>query len=245
MHDNNYSHSEVYDLSVTSLNAFMVKVFGWLFFGLMLTAATSFIFINSIASGADAAISLASNSAFYFGLLIAQLILVFALSRSIQRIGAFTAKLMYSVYAILNGITISFIIMMYIGMGSGHAVTQAFLMASVFFGVMCIYGYFTKADLTSLGRILMMGLIAIIITMVINVFLGSSSMDFIISIIGLAIFIGLTAYDVQKIKNHYYHYAANSGEEMASKTAIFGALTLYLDFINMFLFILRILGRRR
>jgi len=238
MNDDNYNVNS-YELSA-SLNAFMTKVFGWLFMGLLLTAATSFIFISMLADETSLAFGLFANPAFFIVVVVAELILVFALSRTLTKIQAGTAKLMYGVYAVLNGITLSYILLVY----AGAAVTQAFLMAAVFFGVMCLYGWFTKSDMTSVGRLLTVGLIVLILAMVINMFMGSGTLDLIVCLAGVAIFVGLTAYDVQKIKNQYYTYAAASGEEMASKTAIMGALALYLDFINMFIFILRILGRR-
>jgi len=239
MYDDDYNRDNSY-ASTESLNAFMTKVFGWLFLGLLLTVAASLLFIGMLADETSIAYSLFSGMGFFFAMIIAELVLVFALSATIHKIGAGAARLMYGVYAVVNGITLSYIILMY----AGADVTQAFLMAAVFFGVMCLYGYFTKSDMTSLSRILTIGLICLIVAMLVNMFVGSSTMDFIVCLAGLAIFVGLTAVDVQKIKTRYYAQAAATGEEMASKTAIMGALQLYLDFINMFIFILRLLGRR-
>ena len=231
--DNSYASAE-------SFNAFMTKVFGWLFLGLLLTAAASLFFIGMLADETSIAYALFGNMGFFIAMIIAELVLVFALSATIHKIGAGLSKLMYAVYAVVNGITLSYIILMY----ASAVVTQAFLMAGVFFGVMCLYGYFTKSDMTSLSRILSIGLVCLIVPMLINMFIGSRTMDFIVCLAGLAIFVGLTAVDVQKIKTQYFAQAAATGEEMAKKTAIMGALKLYLDFINMFIFILRLLGRR-
>ena len=213
MYDDDYNQNNSY-ASAESLNAFMTKVFGWLFLGLLLTTVASLAFIGALADETSIAYSLFSHLGFFFAMIIAELMLVFALSATIHKIGA------------------------------GAAVTQAFLMAAVFFGVMCLYGYFTKSDMTNLGRILTIGLLCLVVAMLINMFVGSGAMDFIVCLAGLAIFVGLTAVDVQKIKTQYFAQAAATGEEMASKTAIMGALKLYLDFINMFIFILRLLGRR-
>jgi len=239
MYDDDYNQNNSY-ASAESLNAFMTKVFGWLFLGLLLTTVASLAFIGALADETSIAYSLFSHLGFFFAMIIAELVLVFALSATIHKIGAGAAKLMYGVYAVINGITLSYIILMY----AGAAVTQAFLMAAVFFGVMCLYGYFTKSDMTNLGRILTIGLLCLVVAMLINMFVGSGAMDFVVCLAGLAIFVGLTAVDVQKIKTQYFAQAAATGEEMASKTAIMGALKLYLDFINMFIFILRLLGRR-
>ena len=236
--DNNYNANGTYEASVTALNEFMVKVFGWLFLGLIATAVTSFLFIGSLVNESSLAFRLFANPIFFFGIIIAELGIVVYLSRAINKISAGTAKMMYAVYAVLNGVTLSYIILAY----AGADVTQAFIMAALFFGVMCMYGYFTKSDMTSLGRVLMVGLIVLIAAMVINMFIGSATMDFVVCVAGLMLFVGLTAYDVQKIKIQYYTYVAGSGEEAAARTAIYGALKLYLDFINMFLFILRLLG---
>ena len=240
MYDDDYNRDGAYEISAESVNAFMTKVFGWLFMGLLLTAASSFAFISMLADENSLARALFVNPVFFFVMVIAEFALVISLSRSLQRLRAGTAKLMYGVYAVVNGITLSYILIMY----AGAVVTQAFLMAAVFFGVMCLYGYLTKSDMTSLGRLLTVGLIVLVIAMVVNMFIGSGAVDYIICIAGLALFVGLTAYDVQKIKTQYFAYAAGAGEEAASKTAVVGALALYLDFINMFIFILRILGRR-
>ena len=240
LYDDDFKPQEVYETSAASLNAFMVKVFGWLFAGLLLTAAASFLFIAALTDENGLARGLFANPVFFFLMVILEFVLVISLSRTLQKIKSSTAKLMYAAYAVVNGITLSYILLMY----AGTAVTQAFLMAALFFGVMCLYGYLTKSDMTSLGKVLTAGLIVLVVAMMINMFIGSGALDYVVCLAGVALFVGLTAYDVQKIKNHYYHYAASSGEEVASKTAIVGALTLYLDFINMFIFILRILGRR-
>jgi uncharacterized protein len=141
-------------------------------------------------------------------------------------------------YSVLNGITLSLIFYTY----TASSIAFVFFISAAFFGFMSVYGLVTKTDLTSLGSLLFMGLIGIIIASVVNIFLRSSGLNWLISFVGVAVFLGLTAYDSQKIKNIHFSFAGTNKEKNVS---IIGALTLYLDFINLFLFILRILGRRR
>jgi len=151
---------------------------------------------------------------------------------------ASTAQTTFWVFASLMGISLSSIFLTY----TGASITRVFFITSITFGAMSLYGYTTKRDLTKLGSFLMMGLIGIIVASVVNMFLKSTMMDFVISILGVLIFVGLTAYDTQKIKNMYV--ASDTGELMGKK-AVMGALTLYLDFINLFIMLLRLFGQRR
>jgi hypothetical protein len=151
---------------------------------------------------------------------------------------ASSAQTTFWVFASLMGLSLSSILLVYTGM----SVTRVFFICSATFGAMSIYGYTTKRDLTKLGSFLMMGLIGIIIASVVNIFMKSSMMYFVISILGVLIFVGLTAYDTQKIKNMY---AASDTGEIMGKKAVMGALTLYLDFINLFIMLLRLFGQRR
>ena len=237
MNSNSYLSAEA-----AALNSFMTKVFVWMFAGLLLTSGISFMFAAAVISNETAA-QVANNPIFLIALVIAEFALVIKLSRSLDRLSEFAAKAMFLVYAGLNGLTISYVFFAY----TASDVTRAFIYAAVFFGVMAAYGYFTKADLTRAGNILTVGLITIIIASVINVFLRSGGLDFLICLAGVGIFVGLTAWDVQRIKSNYYGlYAAGAqNEAMVSKIAVFGALRLYLDFVNLFLYILRLLGRRR
>jgi FtsH-binding integral membrane protein len=147
--------------------------------------------------------------------------------------------MMFLVYSALNGMTLSMIFLVY----TSDSILNTFIVSSAMFGAMSAFGYITKRDLTSVGSFFMMGLFGIIIASVVNIFLDSSALNFAISIIGVFVFIGLTAYDTQKIKSLYASTAHS--HELASNVSIIAALTLYLDFINLFLFILRLLGRRK
>jgi len=201
--------------------------------GLLITAVVAFAI-------ADYAPHLLQNIVLVWGILIAQIILVIALAAAVWRLSFGVAALIFVVYAALTGFSLSGIVLYY-DLGT---LTQAFLSATALFAVMSIVGLTTKADLTKLGTYLIIGLVGIIIAMFINFFLRSNTFDFIISIIGVIIFTGLTAYDTQKIAR----LAADpriqgDGSQLAGKLSILGALTLYLDFLNLFLFLLRIFGR--
>ena len=201
--------------------------------GLLITAVVAFAI-------ADYAPHLLQNIVLVWGILIAQIILVIALATAVWRLSFGAAALIFVVYAALTGFSLSGIVLYY-DLGT---LTQAFLSATALFAVMSIVGLTTKADLTKLGTYLIIGLVGIIIAMFINFFLRSNTFDFIISIIGVIIFTGLTAYDTQKIAR----LAADpriqgDGSQLAGKLSILGALTLYLDFLNLFLFLLRIFGR--
>ena len=219
------------------VNHFMRGVFGWMFLGLLLTTISSLGFLAAL----SAVPAIADNfSMLMIMFVVAQLGLVIALSAAINKLSLGTARLMYVVYSILTGFTLSSIFIVYVA----DTIFLAFAMAAVFFAIMAVFGYTTQSDLTSAGKLLFAGLIAIIIAMVINIFIGSDQLTFIISIGGVAVFSGLTAYHVQRLKTEFYQYAAEGGPEVAGKLSILGALSLYLAFINLFLSILRLLGRR-
>ncbi len=224
------------------LNKFIAKVYGWMFLGLITTAIIAAVigigvytnyFINSFV------VSLASGGIYV--LLIAEVALVWILSANISKMKASTAKFMFLLYSVMNGVSIG-IICLTVDIST---VYKAFLMTAVTFGVMSLYGYKTKSDLTKAGNIFKMGLIGLIVISVLNIFLKSSGLDWIICIIGMAVFLGLTAYDTKKIKQFYYNGLNNFDQATISKIAIIGALELYLDFINLFLYILRIFSRER
>ena len=216
------------------LNHFMRGVFGWMFLGLLLTTVASIAFLAIMPAIID----------IYFMLMImfvvAQFGLVITLSAAINKLSLGAARGLYILYSVLTGFTLSSIFIVYVA----ETIFLAFIMAAIFFAIMAVFGYTTEADLTSAGRIFFAGLIAIIIAMIVNFFLQSSQLDFIISVGGVAVFSGLTAYRVQDLKNQFYQHAAEGGPEVAGKISILGALGLYLAFINLFLFLLRILGRR-
>lgn len=211
------------------------KVYGWMTIGLILTGIMAWYISNS----PDISNMIFKSKYIWFGLIIAQLGVVIVLSAALQRMSAGLATVLFILYSVLTGVTLSVIFVVYpIG-----AISNAFFTASGMFLAMSLYGTFTKRDLTSWGTFLTMGLIGIFIAMIVNIFLKSSLMDFVISCIGVLVFTGLTAYDTQKLRA--------LGSEMDMKDAsgvrrmvILGALTLYLDFINLFLMLLRLFGGR-
>ena len=172
-------------------------------------------------------------------MIIGELLLVGALSKMVNRVSATTAMAMFIGYSVMNGVTISFIFFVYT-MGS---IASTFFITAATFAAMSAIGYFTKKDLTSLGNILTMALIGLIIASIVNIFLKSDMLYWIATYAGVLIFTGLTAYDTQKIKE--MNIIGNAGTDEDKKEAIMGALTLYLDFINLFLFLLRIFGGRK
>ena len=210
----------------------MRKVYTWMTLALLITGVTAF----GVASSPTLFISL---SKMMWGLIIAELALVFILSGAINRLSLGTATLMFIGYSVLNGAMLSSIFLVYEPM----VIAKVFFITAGTFGAMAVYGYTTKKDLTSMGKILFMALIGLIIATVVNMFLKSPGFDYILSYIGVAIFIGLTAWDSQKIKEMLQtQYDMSEG---AQKLALLGALTLYLDFINLFLYLLRIFGNNR
>ena len=211
----------------------MRSVYLKMFLALLVTAATSFV----VLAQQSFLIYMLNNQWVYWGLLIAELVLVFSVSARLNKISTTTANLMFYAYSILNGIVLSVIFMIY----TSGSIAQTFLITAGVFGAMSAYGYFTKSDLTKFGSFLMMALIGLIVFVVVNMFLASSTLDWIISFAGVAIFIGLTAWDTQKIKTMMaYSDGTNIG-----KIATIGALSLYLDFINLFLYLLRFFGASR
>ena len=210
----------------------MRKVYTWMTLALLITGVTAF----GVASSPTLFMSL---SKMMWGLIIAELALVFILSGAINRLSLGTATLMFIGYSVLNGAMLSSIFLVYEPM----VIAKVFFITAGTFGAMTVYGYTTKKDLTSMGKILFMALIGLIIATVVNMFLKSPGFDYILSYIGVAIFIGLTAWDSQKIKEMLQtQYDMSEG---AQKLALLGALTLYLDFINLFLYLLRIFGNNR
>ncbi len=177
----------------------------------------------------------------FFVLIIAELGMVFFLSARISKIQATTATSLFLGYAFLNGLTLSMIFLAY----TSSSIASTFFITAGMFGAMAIYGLVTKRDLSGLGSFLFMGLVGIIIASIVNIFLKSSSLYWVISLLGVFIFVGLTAYDVQKIKKIGEDGIMDQGEVMVRKGAIMGALTLYLDFINLFLMLLRFFGGSR
>ncbi|MBW1703974.1 MAG: Bax inhibitor-1/YccA family protein [Deltaproteobacteria bacterium] len=219
------------------VNDFVRSVYNWMGIGLALTGFMAFY-----VSSSPAMIRLIfGNPIIFFVLIFAELGMVFAISGMVNRMSAGTATSLFVIYSALNGVTLSFIFLAYT---RTSIFSTFFICAGTFIGC-SIYGWATKKDLTSWGGFLMMGLIGIIIASLVNIFIQSSAMSIIISYIGVLVFVGLTAYDTQKIKNMAMTQPAGLNNAVVRKGAILGALSLYLDFINLFLMLLRIFGQTR
>ncbi len=228
------------------LRAYMLKVYNYMATGVLLTGIIALISfkLSAVTDSTGAIVSLTSfgNTIFFSGwkwlVMLAPLGIVFYMSFGINKMSSSKAQTVFWVFAALMGLSLSWILMVY----TSTSIARVFFITSATFGAMSLYGYTTKRDLTKLGSFLFMGLIGIIIASLVNMFLQSSMMYFVISILGVLIFVGLTAYDTQKIKNMY---SASDTIEISGKKAIMGALTLYLDFINLFIMLLRLFGQRR
>ena len=219
------------------VNDFVRSVYNWMFIGLGLTGVIALYVSNS-----DTVKSLVyGNSIIFYGLIIAELALVFSISGLVNKMSAFTATMLFVIYSALNGVTLSFIFLVY----TRESIVSTFFICSATFLACSIYGWTTKKDLTSWGGFFVMGLIGIIIASLVNMFIRSSAVNTIISYIGVIVFVGLTAYDTQKLKNMALTQPAGLDGAVVRKGAILGALSLYLDFINLFLMLLRIFGQTR
>lgn len=219
------------------VNSFIQSVYNWMAVGLALTG-----FVAYFVSTSPTLLNVIFGSRFvFFGLMIAELALVFFISAGINKINASTATALFVFYSALNGVTLSAIFLAY----TMSSIASTFFITAATFGACSVYGMVTKKDLTSVGSFMFMGLIGIIIASLVNLFLQSSAMNMIISYIGVFVFIGLTAYDTQKIKMMAVSQPDGLDTGVVRKGAILGALSLYLDFINMFLFMLRIFGGNR
>ncbi len=213
----------------------MRKVYLWMTMALAITGITAYY----IATNETLMMALVSNQMLFWGLAIGEIALVIGLSAAINKLSLTTATLMFLLYSVVNGATMSFIFLVY----TASSIASVFFIAAATFAVMAVFGYFTKTDLSSMGKILLMALIGIIIASIVNVFTKSQGLAIILNYIGVLVFVGLTAYDSQKIKQ-MLSQAPDAGEG-AQKLALLGALSLYLDFINLFLYLLRIFGDRR
>ena len=214
--------------------SFINKVYGWMALAL---ALTGFVALRTADSGFASPV--AQNQILFFGIALAEIGLVVWLSSRINSMNASMAIGLFLLYSALNGLTMSIIFLIY----TSASIASTFFITAGTFGVMSAYGYFTKKDLTSIGNIAFMGLIGIIIASIVNIFLQSSMLYWLVTYAGVLVFVGLTAYDTQKIKKMSLEMDIESEE--GSKGAIMGALALYLDFINMFIFLLRIFGQRK
>lgn len=240
----NYNNELNFDTTMTrdrelsmsqAFPALMRKVYVWMTLALIITGVTAY----GVANSPGVINAIYSNSAVMWGLIIAELALVIGISAAINRLSLATATLLFVLYSAINGVVLSSIFLVY----TTSSIASVFFITAGTFAVMAFIGYTTKADLTSLGKILLMALIGLIIASLVNVFfLKSTGFDLIISYVGVLIFVGLTAYDSQKIKQMLM-MAPDAGES-SQKLALLGALSLYLDFINLFIYLLRILGKR-
>ena len=213
------------------LSTVMRKVYVRMFLALVVTAFTALY----VASSPALLTTILGSRAIFFGLIIAELAVVFILSGRIHKLSTVTATLLFYLYAILNGVVFSSIFVVY-ELGS---IAYTFFITAGVFGAMSVYGLVTKNDMTRFGNYCVMALFGLIIATVVNIFVASSTLDWIISFVGVALFIGLTAWDTQKIKNAAYEVEPSQ----MGKLATIGALSLYLDFINLFLYLLRFFGR--
>ena len=221
--------------SSTTLPVLMRKVYTWITLALVITGITAWVVAHSPAILQ----MIMTNKILFLGLLFGELILVWSVSAAINRLSLTTATLLFVLYSVLNGVTMSFIFLAY----TYESVTNVFLITAGTFAAMAFFGYFTKTDLSSIGRILFMALIGLIIATIVNIFVKSSGFGMILNYLGVLIFVGLTAWDTQKIKQ-MLSMAEDTGET-AQKVALMGALSLYLDFINLFIHLLRIMGNNR
>ena len=213
------------------LRIYMTKVYNYMGLGLLATAITAYI---GAASGIYVALA---QTPLIWLVVLAPLGMVIYLSSRLHKMSASAAKTTFWIYAAMTGLSLSYVLLAF----TGVSVVRTFLITAASFGALSLYGYTTKRDLSGMGSFLFMGLIGIILASIVNIFMQSPAMHFAISVIGVLLFAGLTAYDTQDIKLIYY---AGDSRDIAEKKAIMGALRLYLDFINMFLFLLQFLGNR-
>ena len=228
--ESSYVSADVRDTRVT---AFLSKVYGWMFLGLLITAGTALF----VASSPVLIETFILNRILFWILVLAQLGLVFFLSMRVEHMAPATAAGLFLLYSALTGVTSSVIFLVY----TGASIVSAFVIAAGMFGTMAVFGTFTKKSLAGVGQFMFMGLIGLIIASIVNIFLFNDMLSFVISVVGVLVFTGLTAWDAQRMKE----MAVALPDGRVGTYAVVGALTLYLDFINLFFFILRLLGGRR
>ncbi len=230
------SNGSIVERANGGIQTYMAQVYGWMTCGLLLTAVVAWYAANT-----PAVLNLIySSQILFFGLIIAQLGLVFVISGMINRLSGAVATSLFMFYSMLTGLTCSSIFVIY----TSSSIASTFVIAGGMFGAMSLYGYTTKRDLSGLGNMLFMGVIGIVLASLVNIWLKSSALMWAVTYIGVVLFVGLTAYDTQKLKE--MGAALDSGDPDAfRKYTIVGALTLYIDFINLFMMLLRIFGNRR
>jgi FtsH-binding integral membrane protein len=215
------------------VNVFLRAVYGWMCVGLGLTAATAWIAAASPAF-VDA---MAANRMLFWGVVIAQLAIVVVLSARVDHLAASTASVLFIIYSVLTGVTLSFVLLVF----TGESIATTFVITAGMFGALALYGTVTRRSLAGLGPVLFMGLVGVVLASLVGLFWQSDALQFVISLVGVAVFTGLTAYDAQRLNA----MAETVPAERAGTYAIAGALALYLDFVNLFLSLLRFSGRRR
>ena len=233
----NYIENSGIDQSVveSAQRTLMKNVYWWMALALVVTGLSAFYTASS-----PRLLEAIFGSGLFIGLIIAELIMVIILSARINKMSFVAAGIVFVIYSIVNGLTLSSILIVY----TMESVASTFFITAGTFAAMAIVGTVTKKDLSSIGQILFMALIGLILATIVNIFLKSSMMSYIISYVGVAVFVGLTAYDAQKIKNLIHQYGTDLSDDNM-KLALMGSLSLYLDFINLFLYLLRIFGSRR
>ena len=219
--------------NASTFKVLMRKVYLWMTLALMITGITA----AGVANSPNILALIYSSQVVMWGIIIAEFGLVIYISARLEKLSLSTATTLFALYSILNGVMLSSIFLLY----STAIISKVFFITAGTFGVTALYGYATKKDLSSLGNILFMALIGLVIATIVNVFMKSAMFDLILSYIGVIIFVGLTAWDSQKIK--HMMMVQQDADESAQKLALIGALSLYLDFINLFLYLLRIFGR--
>ena len=220
--------------SALSFPALMSKVYLWMTLALVVTGMTAYY----VASSPAILYAIVSNQIAFWGLFIGELVLVFVLSSRIMSLSFVTASLMFVIYSIMNGVFFSFILLAY----TEQSIATTFLITAGTFGAMSLFGFVTKRDLSTMGRILFMLLIGLLIATVVNIFMKAEGLTLILNYAGVVIFVGLTAYDTQSIKQMLQEHGDKEGAE---KIALLGSLSLYLDFINLFIYLLRFFGESR
>ena len=236
MRQENYMESYGQATSSVAVSTLMKSVYVWMTLALAVTGMTA----AYVAGNLPLMSAILSNRILFFGIIIAELAMVWTLSARIDRLSFATSGLLFALYSILNGVTMSVLFIAF----TSASIAQTFFITAGTFGAMSLVGFTTKKDLTSMGSLFFMALIGLIIASLVNIFWQNSVIYWVISYVGVLLFVGLTAYDTQKIKQMVYAHG-NEVNETTQKLALLGSLTLYLDFINLFIYLLRILGDRK
>jgi uncharacterized protein len=228
-----FTSPQVAEVRDERVGAFLSRVYGWMFAGLLVTAVTAF----TVAAAPALIEALILNRIVFWGLIIAQLGLVFYISARVEKLAPATAAGLFILYSALTGVTSSVILLVY----TGASITSTFIVTAGMFGATAVFGTVTKRNLAGVGQFMFMGLIGLILASIVGIFWQNSALQFVISVVGVLVFTGLTAWDAQRLK----HMAVALPEGRVGAYAVVGALSLYLDFINLFFFLLRFTGSRR